>query len=154
MDVKVMLLYFIKFLRILFNYISLFLTTRVYSPIYEEAVYDKKTLPPKLWKYLLIFLAFDISFNCFLVVLLFLIKMILNMKGISTIDTELFMWYAVDYILANGFVFAMAALISLVITNKKYFHYKYEGLRAIRAFQGIVFRLLIVMNLFPFYLLI
>jgi hypothetical protein len=154
-DSQFFVLYVIKGIRILFTYIALFLTTRVFSPIYEEQVYDKKGQPPSLAKYLLIFLAFDISFNVFLVVVLFLLKFLFKSDDNAfIIDNYVFSKYFTDYIISLVLVLAIGYMIGRVIMEKKYFKYRYEGLRAIRAFESTLFNMAIVVYLVPYFWMI
>lgn len=153
-DSQFFLLYVIKGLRILFSYIALFLATRVFSPMYESAVYDSKQNPPSLWKYMLIYVGFDLSFNAFLIVLLYILKLLFKTDDNSFIvDKYLFSKYMVDYVVSVSVIVLIGVLMSRVITNKKFFKYKYEGVRAIRAFENMMFNSAIVLHLFPFFLM-
>jgi len=151
-DQQFMILYVIKGLRILFMYVALFLATRIFIPMYEVAVYDNKTTPPPLWKYLLIFLGFDVAFNSFLVVALFLLMYIFSSpENTFPINRYLFIKYLTDYVMSMGLILVISYVISGVIVDKKYFKYKYEGARAIRAFEGLVFKVGIIITLLPFF---
>jgi hypothetical protein len=153
-DSQFVVLYIIKALRILFTYIALFLATRVFSPIYEDVVYDQKKSPPPLWHYLIIFIGFDISFNVFLIVVLFLLQFLFKTDDNSfMIDKFLFYRYIGDYVLSMIVLIIIGVLISKVLVDKKYFKYKYEGLRAIRAFENLMFNTSIVIYLLPFFLI-
>lgn len=154
-DSQFFVLYVIKGIRILFTYTALFLTTRVFSPMYEEAVYDKKTAPPSLAKFLFIFLAFDLGFNVFLFVVLFLLKFLFKSEDNSfIIDNFVFSKYIVDYVFSMIILLAAGYMIGKVMMEKKYFKYRYEGLRAIRAFESVVFNTSIVVYLIPYFWMI
>ena len=154
MDSQFFLMYVIKGLRILFSYIAFFLATRIFSPIYEEAVYDGKKNPPSLWKYILIFVAFDASFNAFLVVLLFILKLLFKTDDNAfLIDSYLFTKYLIDYAVSMTVIIVIGVLVANVITSKKFFKYKYEGVRAIRAYESMMFNCAFVLHLFPFFLM-
>ena len=154
LDGQFFLLYVIKGIRILFSYIALFLATRVFSPMYENAVYDGKQNPPALWKFMIIYAGFDISFNAFLLVILYILKLLFKTPDNAfIIDNLLFNKYIIDYIVVMILLVFIGVLMSKVITNKKYFKYKYEGVRAIRAFESMIFSISIVLNVFPFFLM-
>jgi len=155
MDSQFYMMYFIKVLRILFAYVSLFLATRIFSPIYENAVYDQQKNPPPLALFTGIYLALDLAFNAFLYVLLYLIKVLFTPEdGAFVIDKYLFKKYVTDYILSTAFLLWTSNMVGLVIMKKKYFKYKYEGLRAIRAFEDMMFSMCIMIYLFPFFWLL
>ncbi len=151
-DAQFIVMYVIKGLRILLMYIALFLATRIFIPMYEQAVYDNKSNPPSLLKYMAIFLAFDIAFNSFLVVALFLLMFIFKSSdNVFPIDKYLFQKYLMDYIVSTTVLLIFSFLVSRVITKKKYFKYKYEGARAIRALENIMFQMGVIILLVPFF---
>ena len=151
MDSQFYVLYVIKGLRILFAYVSLFLATRIFTPMYEAAVYDKQQNPPALQWYTMIYLALDAAFNVFLFVLLYLIRALFSTSGDFVIDNYLFKKYITDYLISTFLLMAISNLIAVVITKKKYFRYQYEGSRTIRAFEQIMFFTAIVLYVFPFF---
>ena len=152
LDTQFIILYVIKAIRIVFIYVALFLATRIFIPMYESAVYDSKSLPPPLWKYLLIFIGFDLAFNAFLLVALFLLMYVFSTPDNNfPIDKYLFKKYLTDYALSMIFLMVIAYIISTVIMEKKYFKYKYEGSRAIRAFESAVLKVGIVIIILPFF---
>ena len=154
LDAQFLVMYIIKAIRIGYTYVALFLTTRVFSPIYEERVYDQKKMPPELILYLLIFLTFDVALNLFLVVVLFLLQFLFKTDDNTfVVNKYLFQKYLVDYLVSIVLLVFVGFMISRVIMDKKYFKYKYEGLRAIRAFETMMFRISIPMTLFPYFLL-
>ena len=153
-DSQFYVIYVIKALRILFAYVALFLTTRMFVPIYEDTVYDAKKDPPGLWKFMLIFLAFDVSLNVFLLVLLYLLKYLFKSDENSfVVDDLLIGSFMVDYVIGILIIMVLGILIGRVIMQKKYFKYKYEGVRAIRAFEKIIFFISIVIIILPLYMI-
>jgi len=152
MDPQVMTIYVIKALRIGFAYLAAYLTTKVFSPMYEEKVYDKKENPPSLLQYLFLFFAFDACFNVFILIVLYLLKFIFsNDDNAFVIDNYLFKKYAIDYISGMVIILTIGSLVGSVITQKKYFKYKYEGLRAIRAYQTILFYMAMIIIILPLF---
>jgi hypothetical protein len=155
MDPQFFLMYIIKGLRILFAYVSLFLATRMFSPMYESAVYDKQQNPPSLAIYTLLYLGLDAAFNTFLFVLMYLIRVLFKPPdGDFIIDRYLFKKYIADYIISTLLLMAIANMVAVVITNKKYFRYKFEGLRAIRSFEQIMFYMACMIYVFPFFFIL
>ena len=153
-DSQFYVIYVIKALRILFAYVALFLTTRMFVPIYEDIVYDAKKDPPGLWRFMLIYLAFDVSLNVFLLVLLFLLKYLFKTDDNTFIvDSALIGNFLLDYVVGMFMTMVIGVLVGRVIIMKKYFKYKYEGVRAIRAFESIVFWIAVVNILIPYYLI-
>jgi uncharacterized membrane protein YciS (DUF1049 family) len=118
-------------------------------------VYDQKGNPPPLSKYLLIFFAFDLSFNVFLVVVLFLLRFLFKSDDNSFIvDNYLFNKYLVDYFISMGILLTTGFMIGNVMMNKKYFKYRYEGLRGIRAYESMMFNVAIVLYMIPYFMMV
>lgn len=154
MDSQFFVIYFLKAIRILFSYVALFLSTRMFVPIYEDTVYSDKKDPPPLWKFMLIYLGFDLSLNVFLIVLLYLLKYLFKTDDNSFfIDSYMIANNIGDYIFTIIVIMLVGVLISRIIVQKKYFKYKYEGMRAIRAFEKIMFSVAIVNTLVPYFLI-
>jgi len=154
-DSEFFVLYIIKAMRILFSYIALFLAAKIFTPIYEEQVYDEQTVPPSLSKFLLIFVAFDVSFNAFLIVVLYLLKFIFKTETNGFIVTDgVFMKYGIDYIISMALILVIAQLLGGVVMEKRYFRFQFEGSRAIRAFEAMTFDLAAIVHLVPFFLVV
>lgn len=154
-DAQFVTLYVIKAIRIGFAYLALFLATRIFTPMYETEVFDKKLDPPSLMKFLLIYLGFDLSFNVFILIVLFLLKFLFKSEDNAfMIDGYLFQKFMLDYAVSMTILLALGAIVGSVIVNKKYFKYKYEGMRAIRAFQELMFYMSIVIFAFPYFMML
>ena len=154
LDTQFVVLYVIKLVRIGFAYIALFMATKIFTPIYEDTVYDKKENPPPLTKFLLIFFAFDMALNVFILTVLFLLKFLFKTDDNAfAVDKYLFYKYFIDYFISMVFLLAIAYFLAGVVQSKKYFKYKYEGLRAVRAYQDIVYSVAIPVFLFPYFLI-
>ena len=152
LDTQFIVLYVIKFVRILFTYIALFLSTKVFTPIYEDTVYDKKENPPPLTKFLMIYFAFDIALNVFILTVLFLLKFLFKTEDNAfAVDKYLFGKYFMDYSLSMFFLLLIGYFLAGVVQSKKYFKYKYEGLRAVRAYQDMMFSAAVPIFLFPYF---
>jgi hypothetical protein len=152
LDTQFVVLYVIKLIRIGFAYIALFMATKIFTPIYEDTVYDKKDNPPPLTKFLLIFFAFDMALNVFILTVLFLLKFLFKTDDNAfAVDKYLFYKYFTDYFISMVFLLAIAYFLAGVVQSKKYFKYKYEGLRAVRAYQDMIFSVAIPIFLFPYF---
>ena len=153
-DPQMFTLYIIKGLRLLFTYVALFLATRSFSQIYEKAVFDNTSKAPSFLQFLFLFVAFDFSFNVFLLAILFLLKYLFKTDSNTFIvDNYLFSKYIIDYVVSIAILLFIGYLISRIIIAKKYFRYKYEGLRAIRAYESLMFNIACVIYSFPYFMI-
>jgi hypothetical protein len=88
------------------------------------------------------------------VVLLYLVKYLFKNEDNSfVIDGYMITNHVYDYGLGMGATILLGVLIGQVIIKKKYFKYKYEGMRAIRAFERIVFYIAMVNIFIPYFLM-
>lgn len=131
------------------------MATNVFLQTYESTVYDKKQNPPSLFGYLIAFLGFDLFFNAFLFVLLGLCSFLFKTENNTfPIDKFLFYKYGFDYATTLVIILTLGFLIGNVIKQKKYFRYKTEGERGIRAFEEIMKMTATLVTLIPMFLII
>lgn len=150
------LLFLLKFIKIGLSYAALLIAKNITSQIYSEKVYVKQQSPPNLSNMLLLFLGIEVVFT---VITLGLIGVLIGqaMGGFGP-ETNgalgklavMFSQYYICYLISmavHGFVLANT------MTNKKYFLYKDDGLRAIRALSDVLLQYSIANGLVPFHLI-
>lgn len=122
----------IKMIRWLFIWGSLRIATRLHGLVYVEAVYGKREDPP----------SFDgMLTNLFVMLLLFhvLILAIVHSMVVTGMFTQTVTRYAITESVAYvAFIMAIAWYMGTVVTDKVYFSYRKDGLRAIRAYKELV----------------
>jgi uncharacterized integral membrane protein len=149
-DMQFVIMYIIKAVRIASFYISMNMATNVFLQKYDSTVYDKKVTPPSLISYMWIFFGFDLFFNTFILVLLGLVGFLFKTENNTfPIDSYLFYKFAFDYVVTTLVIMVIGMLIGVVIKKKKYFRYKTEGERGIRAFEEIMKSTATVITLIP-----
>jgi hypothetical protein len=147
--------YIFKALRIALFYVSLMLATKIFEEMYMKVVYTENKDPPSLFTFVFIFLAFDFGFCLFIYVILLLIKYIFYTPNSTfIIDTQLLIKILIDYIISTLLIFILSLIICNIIQKKKYFRYKLEGPRAIRACHELLFGCSIVIFLIPYFLIL
>jgi hypothetical protein len=154
-DTQFVIMYVIKALRLLSFRYSMNMATNVFLQKYESTVYDKKQNPPSLFGFMAIFLGFDLFFNAFLFVVLGLCGFLFKTENNTfPIDKFLFYKYGFDYATTLIIILLIGYLIGNVIKQKKYFRYKTEGERGIRAFEEIMKMTATIVTLLPMFLII
>ena len=154
-DKQFYLILSLKVLRILFSYLAAHMAGKMFIPYYEEYVYEEKKNPPELWKFMLIYLGFDLGLNVFIICILFTLMYLFKTDGNTfLIDKFLFQKYVLDYMISTAVIVIAGMMIAQVMMQKKYFKYKYEGARAVRALQSMVFKLSIPIYLVPFFFMV
>jgi hypothetical protein len=154
-DMQFLLMYIIKFVKILSFSFSMNMATNIFIQKYENVVYDKKINPPSLTSFMFIFLGFDLFFTIFLFILLGLCGFLFKTENNTfPIDGYLYKKFAVDYIISTIIIMVLGILIGSVIKQKKYFRYKTEGERGIRAFEDIMKMTATVVTIAPMFMLL
>lgn len=147
------LLFILKLVKISLSYASLLIAKNITSQIYAEKVYVKQESPPKLINMLLLFLAIELVFTVIVMTLLgVLIAQAMGRLEGETVDGlfNLASTFAQDYICYIVSMFVHGSILSSVMYSKKYFLYKDDGMRAIRAFSDVIMQYSIVNGLIPF----
>ena len=154
-DAQFIIMYIIKAVRIVSFQFSMNMATNVFIQKYNIVVYDKKVNPPSLVNYMMIFLGFDLFFNVFLLILLGLLGFLFKTENNTfPIDSYLYTKFAFDYIVSTIVILLNGILIGSVIKQKKYFRYKTEGERGIRAFEEMMKLSATVITLLPLFMIV
>lgn len=147
------LLFILKIVKVSLSYASLLIAKNITSQIYAEKVYVKQESPPKLINMLLLFLAVEIVFTVIVITLLgLLIGQAMGGLDGETINSlfKLATVFAQDYVCYLVSMFVHGSILSNIMYSKKYFLYKDDGMRAIRAFSDIILQYSIVNGIIPF----
>ena len=154
-DSQFNVLYLLKCIRLAFVYVSLHYTTKIFTKMYENAVFDEKKTPPGLWKFTLVFLAFDIGCMIFTMIFLYILNYLFKTDDNTfIIDGKMLSMYFLDYVCDKIVIGLSSILVGGVITNKKYFRYNFEGLRAIRAYKQIIFNISMLNTFIPYFIML
>lgn len=114
------------------------------SQIYVEKVFINDENPPSLFNMNAISTAFQVAFLLIVLMLLYFGKTLDIVK--SSANSAL----AMDGFMTVLVIFLLGTVISQVMYSKKYFQYKDEGLRAIRAFKELMMYVIIIIGVIPF----
>ena len=154
MDISFLMLYVVKILRVVFIWAALYISSKLFEQMYMKQVYTQNKEPPNLMIMLGIFLLIDLAMNAFLVVVLFLVMYLFKTPvNMFVVDETFIKKYLVDYF-AHGIICAIIALImASIVQKKRYFKYKLEGPRAIRAYQEVIMGMSSILMFIPFFMI-
>ena len=138
----------IKLLRLFSSYFSIYLASNYMSQIYTEAVLVNDEDPPKLMNLVITFLMIDVVINAIIIFVLILLQKEMN------INADEFTIAVFDYFMTIISFLVLLYFVASTMYNKKYFLYKDDGLRAIRALSSIMYRFALVINIIPYGLMI
>ena len=137
------ILYGFIIVRIFLLYMSTMVSSNIMTQIYTERVLINGEEPPPLRNQILLFVVIDIIMN------ILLLGFILLMGDDAANYQKL---YGAQYGISLLLLVILSLIISSTMYNKKYFLYKDDGLRAIRALNEMVFRIGVLISLVPFYM--
>ena len=152
MDSQFITMYILKLITFVFFYAAFYLAEKLFSEMYMKAVYADGGDPPNLA--LLIFMTFGLhfAFVLFLLTILMLFYFLFkNNQNNFVISKELIVSYLVDYGLCMLTILLISCIITITVQNKRYFKYKTEGLRAVRATRDIMSKIVFVIFAVPFF---
>ena len=152
MDSQFITMYILKLITYVFFTAAFYLAEKLFSEMYMKAVYADGGDPPNLA--LLMFMTFGLhfAFVLFLLTILMLFYFLFkNNQNNFMISKELIISYLADYGLCMLTILLISCIITMTVQNKRYFKYKTEGLRAVRATRDIMSKVVFIIFAVPFF---
>lgn len=122
----------VKMLRWLFIWMAIRVSTRLHEASYVETVYGRNEKPPPLLPAIV---------NFFILLSLFHIAMLAivnSLVGINAIPKSVRSYALTESAAYMLFIGMLSVYIASVVESKRYFNYRKDGIRAIRAFKELV----------------
>jgi hypothetical protein len=153
---RTVVLYALKALRLLTAWATLLVATRTFQDVYRDRVYTRDESPPNPAWFVLMFVVADLAVQAIVVGILAAVRHMLSPGEGSgfPIDGHLITAWLVDVAASTAVIAVISLVIGQVIKHKKYFRYKYEGERGIRAMREMVYYAYCVTVPAPFYRII
>jgi hypothetical protein len=147
--------YALKLVRLAMAYGALFLASKLFQQNYVSEVFANNKEPPALSRFILLFWAFETGMIVLMLVILVLLKYVFNTEYDDfIINNTVLKKFLIDYVACTVLVLAFSFIISSTMMKKKYFKYKADGLRAVRALQELIFYVACVIYTIPFYIVV
>jgi hypothetical protein len=146
--------YILKVLNYLIFYISVYFAEKIFTEMYMKTVYADNKDPPNLLTLYGIVLGISIALNIFMITVLILVMYIVKLSkdGSSYVITpELIFTYLKDYFILTVLSTSLLCVIGYMMQIKKYFRYKTEGLRAIRAYKESMLIIYAILTSIPYF---
>jgi len=154
-DTQFMTLYVLKLMNYGFFALALYLAEKLFSEMYMKNVYGNGSNPPDLLIYIGITLALNLAFVIFLLVVLFLVMYIFqNPNNNFIVDMQLISKFLIDYIITTVIVGLVGVICGSIIQKKRYFRYKTEGLRGVRALNELMLSLGALVFVVPYFYIV
>jgi hypothetical protein len=140
-----------KIMHVAAAWLSAFMAAKIHQDKYIEQVYMKKGDPPPIAGMLVTFMMLHVLFSGVVFMAVSALAYLVMHE-----DRPMFIKRALlaglDFGCEVASTLIMGTVLANVITNKRYFSYRYEGLRCIRAFREILVVLTAVNGLTPYFL--
>jgi len=147
-----LLMYVIKLLRMVFAWAALHFAEHVFQMWYARVAYGENRDPPTPVMMIVLFLLIDVTMNAALLAVMFLLRLMFSSPSSSFPIDDSFIWaYVVDYVCTTLAIFVISVIIANIVKTKKYFRYRYEGERGIRALKVMTLYVTVVIMLIPFF---
>jgi hypothetical protein len=142
-----------KLVKLVLSYVSIIIASNYTTQIYTEKVYVNQESPPKLINMLYLFIGIELIMSVIVLSCIgFMINFISqsNKLSVKLNILDVAVEFAQDYILYIISMLVCGAIIANTMYSKKYFLYKEDGLRGIRAFKKMLIELSLFNGLIPF----
>jgi hypothetical protein len=139
-------MYGIKLARLALIYVAAAIAVRVQEAKYVEEVYGHGRKPPNLTGFLFTLVAFMLVFDALLLAGL----KALGAMGVKTFSKKRF----VVYVQSESFIYSLFVIgagffLTRVVAHKKYFNYREDGMRALRALREMLMAVIVPISLTP-----
>lgn len=155
LDKSFLMLYVLKIISFIFLLISLQIAERLFMHQYMDAVYGNGRSPPNILNFVGIMLGFSLMFLIFTVTILALAMYVLKHLGTKAggflINIDLIKKFLMDHLVTIVITVLFSIILGMIIQRKRYFRYKTEGQRGVRALKEMIMGIGVIVFLIPYF---
>lgn len=145
--------YLMKVVNIGCVFMAAYLARALFERSLNERLFMRQARPPSLFRFVATFLALHLAF--YLLLALALAALLYFSRVVVILDPadllRLVQNSLLDFVIVALVTIAMTVFLTNMVANKKYFRYRDEGHRALRALATLVPQLFVIVSLFPYY---
>jgi hypothetical protein len=151
-DSTFLVVYMLKAVRVFLLWAALVFAKSIFMPFYTQAVYVRNEKPPHPAYFVLAFLLTDVALNLGVYALLRMLHYVFRSPDNNfPIDDTTMRAFMIDYGISTTLIVVLSLTIAAVIRRKKYFRYRFEGDRGIRAMSTMIWGLSSVILIIPYF---
>lgn len=155
LDSEFLVLYVLKIVHYSLMLLSFYLAEKIFNEMYMKAVYGKGGDPPDILTYVGIFLGLDLAMMLFMMAVLVMVMYLFKSPGNTfIINGRLLKSFMVDYVISIVLIMLIGIIVGMTIQKKRYFRYKTEGLRGIRALKEMMMSISAIIIVMPFFMVL
>lgn len=145
----VVMIYVLKTLRVAVAWLAFYLADTLFKDYYIKQKYGKKETIVDLRWYVVIYASFQFVFDLIALVVMYFVRRI----DPEVVSGALMLDYAFDAFIVTLMVLASSIWVADIIQDKRYFMYRTSTTRATRVLKTIMFWLLVIHSVTPYYYL-
>jgi hypothetical protein len=146
---SVVMIYMLKSLRVAVAWLAFYLADTLFKDYYIKQKYGKKEIIVDLRWYVVIYASFQFIFDIIALIVMYFVRRI----DPEVVSGALILDYAFDALIVTLMVLASSIWVADIIQDKRYFMYKTSTTRATRVLKTIMFWLLVIHSITPYYYL-
>lgn len=139
-----------KLMRIGISYASLLIARNFTSNIYMDKVLVNDENPPHLSNLIYLYMIIEFIITTIMIVLLYSLNEVFNLNFANQGYNLFTQFIVTDYLVATVLNLTIGSVVANKMYEKKYFLYKDDGMRAIRALTEIMIAVSIINNIMPY----
>lgn len=138
-ELDIVVLYFLKILRLGTLCLSIYASQKIFVEKYMKTVYTNKRPPPHLFRVLLLAMSIDAFMQLVITMGIIVSSIMLKKKKDTFVLDDGFIFLSLkEYIMSSVLLLLIGLLISHVMITKRYFNYRNDGIRVIKGFSDIM----------------
>lgn len=131
---------------------SMFFAEKIFSEIYMKKVYAENQDAPSIMQMYGIFVGLLLGFHLFLVTIMLLLMYIFKTPANDfLISGDFIKRFLIDFALYLVILSLVLIVVGTVLAKKRYFRYKTEGLRCIRAYRELAIGIGAILVVIPYF---
>lgn len=139
-----------KLMRIGISYASLLIARNFTSNIYMDKVLVNDENPPHLSNLIYLYMIIEFIMTTVMIVMLYFLNEFFGLNFVSERFNLFTQFIVTDYLVATVLNLAIGSVVANKMYEKKYFLYKDDGMRAIRALTEIMIAVSIINSIVPY----
>lgn len=139
-----------KLMRVGISYASLLIARNYTSQIYMDKVLVNDENPPHLSNLIYLYMIIEFVMITVMILLLYSLDATFDLGFVNSRFNLFTQFIITDYLVASILNISVGSVVANKMYEKKYFLYKDDGMRAIRALTEIMIAVAIINNIMPY----
>ncbi len=149
-EIDAVLIFVLKFSRVATLLLSIYVAQHVFLERYIHDVYTAEKPPPSLFNILLFALSIDACLQLIVITLIVIASVMLKTPKNSFVLDDVFLTMLLkEYVLSTILMIILGSIIAWIMGKKRYFGYRTDGIRVVKAYNAVLLGVLIAVAIIP-----